>query len=104
LTGLGGAAISSITDVPVRASALKFQGQSYLAELGKGLLAPIKRIVGAIGGPERKATLSALGYFNEIAIGNLAARFSPDESLPGGCRRPRTRSSSGTCSAAGRTR
>lgn len=83
LTGLGGAVVSSVTDIPVRASALRFQGQSYLGELGKGLVAPIRRILGGVGTPERKATLAALGYFNEIAMGNLAARFSPDENLPG---------------------
>jgi hypothetical protein len=83
LTGLGGAVVSSVTDIPVRASALRFQGQSYLGELAKGMAAPIRRIVGGVGTPERKATLSALGYFNEIAMGNLATRFSPDENLPG---------------------
>lgn len=83
VTGLGGAVISSFTDVPVRAAALKHQGGSYFSELGRGLIAPIKRIIGATGGAERQATLSAIGYFNEIAMGNLAARFSPDESIPG---------------------
>ncbi len=83
LTGLGGAVISAVTDIPVRASALRYQGQSYLGELAKGLVTPIRRIVAGVGTPERKATLSALGYFNEIAIGNLATRFSPDENLPG---------------------
>jgi hypothetical protein len=83
LTGLGGAVVSAITDIPIRASALRYQGQSYLGGLGTGLLAPLKRIVGAVGDSERRATLSAVGYFNELAIGNLAARFSPDESVPG---------------------
>ena len=83
LTGLGGAVISSVTDVPVRASALRFQGQSYLRSLSEGVIAPIKRIVSGVGSAERKASLSAIGYFNEVAIGNLAARFSPDESMPG---------------------
>lgn len=83
LTGLGGAAVSAITDIPVRASALRYQGQSYLGSLASGVLAPIKRIVGAVGDSERKATLSAIGYFNEMSLGNLATRFSPDESVPG---------------------
>ncbi len=83
LTGLGGAVVSSITDIPVRAAALKYQGASYLAELTKGVLAPIRRLVAGVGSEERRATLAAIGYFNEIALGNLAARFSPDESLPG---------------------
>ncbi len=83
LTGLGGAVVSAITDVPIRASALRYQGQSYLGELARGVVAPLKRIVGAVGDSERKATLSAVGYFNEMAMGNLATRFSPDESIPG---------------------
>jgi hypothetical protein len=83
LTGLGGAVVSAITDIPIRASALKYQGQSYLGSLGKGVIAPLKRIVGAVGDSERKATLAAVGYFNEMAMGNLAVRFSPDESIPG---------------------
>jgi|AGTN01.3.fsa_nt_gi hypothetical protein len=83
LTGLGGAVVSAVTDVPIRASLLRYQGQSYLGALGEGVLAPIKRILGATGDAERKATLSAIGYFNELAMGNLAARFSPDESVPG---------------------
>lgn len=83
LTGLGGAVVSAITDVPIRASALRYQGQSYLGALSEGVLAPLKRIVGATGGAERQATLNAVGYFNEMALGNLAARFSPDESVPG---------------------
>lgn len=83
LTGLGGAVVSAVTDVPTRASALRFQGRSYLGALGEGMVAPLKRIVAGVGSDERKATLAAVGYFNETAIGNLAARFSPDESVPG---------------------
>lgn len=83
LTGLGGAVVSAVTDVPIRASALRFQGQSYLGELARGVVAPLKRIVGATGDRERHATLAAVGYFNELSMGNLATRFSPDESIPG---------------------
>lgn len=83
VTGLGGAVISSVTDIPVRASALRHQGQSYLGNLAGGLVAPIRRIVAGVGSDERRATLAAIGYFNEVAMGNLAARFSPDESIPG---------------------
>lgn len=83
LTGLGGAVVSAVTDVPIRASALKYQGQSYLGALSQGVVAPLKRIVSGVGNDERKATLAAVGYFNEMALGNLAVRFSPDESVPG---------------------
>jgi hypothetical protein len=83
VTGLGGAVVSAVTDIPVRASALRFQGQSFLGALGEGLVAPIRRLVAGVGDAERQATLAGAGYFNEIALGNLAARFSPDDSIPG---------------------
>jgi hypothetical protein len=83
LTGLGGAVISAVTDVPVRASLLRYQGQSYLQQLGKGLIDPLTRLADGLDSADRKAVLSAAGYFNEIALGNLAARFSPDDNVPG---------------------
>jgi hypothetical protein len=87
LTGLGGAVLSAVTDTPIRASALRFQGQNYLQSLTDGIMAPMQRIMEMIPGngmtTERRATLSAIGYFNEIAMGNLASRFSPDENMPG---------------------
>jgi hypothetical protein len=83
LTGLGGAVISAVTDVPVRASLLRYQGQSYLHQLGKGLIDPLTRLTDSLDSADRKAVLAASGYFNEIALGNLAARFSPDDTVPG---------------------
>lgn len=83
ITGLGGAVISAVTDVPVRASLLRYQGQSYLQQLGKGLIDPLTRLTDGLDSAEKKAVLSAAGYFNEIALGNLAARFSPDDTIPG---------------------
>lgn len=83
LTGLGGAVISAVTDVPVRASLLRYQGQSYLQQLGKGLIDPLTRLADNLDSADRKAVLAASGYFNEIALGNLAARFSPDDNVPG---------------------
>lgn len=83
LTGLGGAVISAVTDVPVRASLLRYQGQSYLQQLGKGLIDPLTRLTDSLDSADRKAVLAASGYFNEIALGNLAARFSPDDTVPG---------------------
>lgn len=83
LTGLGGAVVSAVTDVPVRAMALRHQGQNFLGAVADGVIAPIRRIVGDLGSDEKRATLAAAGYFNEIALGNLAARFSPDDTIPG---------------------
>lgn len=87
LTGLGGAVISAVTDVPIRASLLRYQGQSYLQQLSKGLLAPLTRLADSMDSADRKAVLSAAGYFNEVAMGNLAARFSPDDTIPGALNR-----------------
>lgn len=87
LTGLGGAVVSAVTDVPIRASLLRYQGQSYLQQLGKGLLGPITRLADSMDSADRKAVLSAAGYFNEVAMGNLAARFSPDDTTPGALNR-----------------
>jgi hypothetical protein len=87
LTGLGGAVVSAVTDVPIRASLLRYQGQSYLQQLGKGLLGPLTRLADGLDSADRKAVLSAAGYFNEVAMGNLAARFSPDDTIPGAMNR-----------------
>lgn len=87
LTGLGGAVISAVTDVPVRASLLRYQGQSYLQQIGKGLIDPLTRLADSLDSADRKAVLAASGYFNEIALGNLAARFSPDDTVPGALNR-----------------
>lgn len=87
LTGLGGAVVSAVTDVPIRASLLRYQGQSYLQQLGKGLLGPLARLADGMDSSDRKAVLSAAGYFNEVAMGNLAARFSPDDTIPGALNR-----------------
>lgn len=83
LTGLGGAVVSAVTDVPVRAMALRHQGQNFLGEISRGVIAPFQRIVGSLGSDEKRAAIAAAGYFNEIAFGNLASRFSPDDSIPG---------------------
>lgn len=87
LTGLGGAVVSAVTDVPIRASLLRYQGQSYLQQLGKGLLGPLTRLADSMDSADRKAVLSAAGYFNEVAMGNLASRFSPDDTIPGALNR-----------------
>lgn len=87
LTGLGGAVVSAVTDIPIRASLLRYQGQSYLQQLGKGLLGPLTRLTDNLDSADRKAVLSAAGYFNEVAMGNLASRFSPDDTIPGALNR-----------------
>lgn len=86
-TSLGGAVLSAVSDAPIRASLLRYQGQSYLQQLGKGLLAPLTRLADSLDSADKKAVLSASGYFNEVAMGNLASRFSPDDTIPGAMNR-----------------
>jgi hypothetical protein len=83
LTSLGGATLSAITDVPIRASALRYQGNSFLGQIAKGVISPFKRIIAGTGSEERRAIVHAAGYFNDVALRNMVGRFSPDENITG---------------------
>jgi hypothetical protein len=81
--GLGAATLQAIGDVPIRASLLRYQGASFLGQLAKGLFDPLKRILVGAGSAERRAIVSALGHFNDVALRNMVSRWSPDETIPG---------------------
>lgn len=83
ITMLGSAVLSSTTDIPIRATALRYQGQSFFGELSRGIIAPFKRLVAGTGTDEHRAIVHAAGYFNDIAVRNMVSRFSPDENIPG---------------------
>ena len=83
MAGLGVSLISNFSDVASRASLLRYQGHSFLGALAEGSIAPLKRMLVGAGDAEKRGLLSAAGYFNENAMGNLVMRFSPDESMPG---------------------
>lgn len=83
VTGLGSAIFSQVTDVATRASLLRYHGDSYLEQLGKGLIAPLLRMTENMASDERKAVLAACGYFNEVLLSGMVSRFSPDDNLPG---------------------
>lgn len=83
VVGLGGAVASAVTDVPTRASLLRYHGDSYLKGISTGVIAPLTRLADSLDSPEKKAVLSACGYYNEVAMGNLITRFSSDDTLPG---------------------
>lgn len=84
MTSLGGAVLSSVTDIPVRAMELRYQGQNFLGAVAEGLLLPISRLLeGAQSAAERKALLAELGYFSEGVSGLLGARFSGQDNVAG---------------------
>lgn len=79
MSKLGGALISSITDLPVAASELRYQGNTMLGSMGgmvSGLLQGRK-------GPEQREILSSLGVFFDNVRGDVVSRFSADDTLGG---------------------
>lgn len=79
LSKLGGALLSSFTDLPVAASEMRYQGQSFLgslAEMGAGLLK-------GRGSAEQRQILSAYGVYADSMRGEIMRRFSADDSMGG---------------------
>lgn len=79
LSKLGGALLSSFTDLPVAASEMRYQGQSFLgslAEMGAGLLK-------GRGSAEQRQILSAYGVYADSMRGEIMRRFSADDSIGG---------------------
>lgn len=84
MTALGGAVLSSVTDIPVRAMELRYQGQNFLGAIAEGMVLPITRLLeGAQSAAERKALLAELGYFSDGVSGLLGARFSSQDGAAG---------------------
>lgn len=85
MTALGGAVLSSVTDIPVRAMELRYQGQNFLGATAEGVMLPFTRLLeGAESAAERKALLAELGYFSDGVSGLLGARFSAADGMAGG--------------------
>ena len=84
---LGGAVISSITDVPIYASEVRFQGRGFFTGLSEALGAV------ATGRPkaERAQVLSSLGVFFDSMIGEIIRRGSLDDTFSGGVARAQMR-------------
>lgn len=74
LTSLGAAVISSVTDLPVRATELRYQGKGFLSDLGDGMVDLLK----GRSEPERKAILHELEEYAEGLISSIAQRHDPD--------------------------
>lgn len=76
---LGGALISSLTDLPVAASELRYQGQSMLGSMG-GL---IQGLLQGRKSAEQREILSSVGVFFDNVRGDVVSRFSADDTLGG---------------------
>lgn len=83
---LGGAVVSAVTDLPVAASELRYQGQGMLSSMGgmvNGLLQGRKKA-------EQREILSTLGVFFDNVRGDVVSRFSADDTLGGKMSRAQT--------------
>lgn len=80
---LGNAVMAAVGDVPVKASLLRYQGQSFLGQVAKGLIDPVNRLLGGAGSVERRAAIYSLGHFNDVQLRNMVSRWSPDENVNG---------------------
>lgn len=79
LSKLGGALLSSFTDLPVAASEMRYQGQSFLgslSEMAGGLLK-------GRGSKEQREILSSYGVYADSMRGEIMRRFSADDSMGG---------------------
>lgn len=76
---LGMSTISSFSDIPTYASEMRYQGQSMLSGIGEAIGALFK----GRGSAERRQLLSSLGVVFDSAKGQIAARFSAPDDLPG---------------------
>lgn len=76
---LGGATISAISDAPIAASELKYQGMGYLEALGIAMQSPLKGMPSA----EQKQVLGMMGVMLDGINGTAAYRYSGHDDLPG---------------------
>ncbi len=93
LTMLGGAVISSVADVPVSASEMRYQGQNFFQAHG-GAIANAGGAIGDIGKSilnrkltvktkEHRRVLAELGISMDSTTGIFTNRFDPSGDLPG---------------------
>lgn len=79
LSKLGGALLSSFTDLPVAASEFRYQGRSYLGSLGEMTAGLVK----GRGSEEQRQVLSSFGVYADSMRGEIMRRFSADDSMGG---------------------
>ena len=76
---LGGATVSAIADLPIAASELRYQGNSFLGSLGEVM----QGLVSGRKTEEQREILSSLGVFFDAMRGDVVSRFSADDTLGG---------------------
>lgn len=84
MSSLGGAVLSAVTDIPVAATEMRYQGQNFLGSIARQFVAPLQKALASAGSKaERRAILAELGYAAEAMTGLLSARFSAVDSVVG---------------------
>jgi hypothetical protein len=76
---LGGAVISSVTDLATYASELSYQGRGFLS----GIAEAVGGVAQGRAAGERKEILSSLGVFFDSLVGDITRQGSLDESMGG---------------------
>ena len=76
---LGGAVISAVTDLPVAASEMRYQGKGMLSSMGTLIGGMVKGRKPA----EQREILSTLGVFFDSVRGEVVSKFSADDTLGG---------------------
>lgn len=79
LSKLGGALLSSFTDLPVAASEMRYQGKNFLGSLGE-MTAGLAKGKGSL---EQREILSSFGVYADSMRGEIMRRFSADDSMGG---------------------
>lgn len=79
LSKLGGALLSSFTDLPVAASEMRYQGKNFLGSLGE-MTAGLAKGKGSL---EQREILSSFGVYADSMRGEIMRRFSADDSIGG---------------------
>jgi hypothetical protein len=79
LSKLGGAVVSSITDIPFQAALLRYQGHSLL----NGYTNSFKNIIRGRGDAEQKEIARLIGVGIDGIVADIASRFSTEDTLPG---------------------
>lgn len=79
VTKLGGAVVSAFADLPLVAREFKFQGAGSFESYARS----IQNLFEGLGPKDRKALARSLGAGLDGIIGNMAARFSATDDLPG---------------------
>ncbi|MDP9511398.1 hypothetical protein Q7O56_20375 [Pseudomonas protegens] len=79
MSKLGGALLSSFSDLPVAASEMRYQGKSFLGSLAE----MVSGLTKGRGSLEQREILSSFGVYADSMRGEIMRRFSADDSMGG---------------------